>query len=71
MKIQMESTEIMAEVDGIKTRIWNGITEDGVQCFVFAAYVAFRADMPISRGAEQELIELDPPEQDGRLKGRV
>jgi hypothetical protein len=70
MRIQMESTEIFAAINGVKTRVWNGVTEDGVQCFAFVACLAFRGDeTPI--GVEIELMELDAPLLEDKLRGRV
>jgi hypothetical protein len=42
MKILMESTPHLATVDGIECRVWNGITENETQCFVFVHRVAVR-----------------------------
>ena len=42
MKILMESTPHLVTVDGIECRVWNGITENETQCFVFVHRVAVR-----------------------------
>jgi hypothetical protein len=52
----MEPTEFISEEDGVQTRIWNGVTENDEQVFVFVRYVASRGDM-------QGLIELAPKEK--------
>jgi hypothetical protein len=71
MRIQMESTAIIVTVQGVKCRVWNGVTEDGVQCFAFVACLAFRADHPPT-GIEAELIEMDAPILDeSELRGGV
>ncbi|HZL29188.1 MAG TPA: hypothetical protein VFC39_21870 [Acidobacteriaceae bacterium] len=32
MKITIESTDILTEIDGAMCRVWRGVTERGVQC---------------------------------------
>jgi hypothetical protein len=71
MRIQMESTAMIVDVGGVRTRVWNAVTEDGVQCFAFVASLAFRADETPSN-VEEELMELDAPLLDeARLRGKV
>jgi hypothetical protein len=61
MRIQMESTEMIVTINGgVKTRIWNAVTEDGVQCFAFVACLGFRADQPLIE-VEKELLEVASP----------
>jgi hypothetical protein len=40
MRIQIEPSEIFAVVRGVKCRVWNGVTEDDKQVFVFVAGVS-------------------------------
>jgi hypothetical protein len=54
MRIQIEPTELFADTDGQECRIWNGITEDGQQVFVFVRWIATRADLDA-----ENLIKLD------------
>jgi hypothetical protein len=42
MKIQMESTEHVITVDGVECRVWNAVTENNTQCFVFVHRIAVR-----------------------------
>lgn len=46
MKIQMEPTEHVVTVDGVECRIWNAVTENNTQCFVFVHRIAIRKDDP-------------------------
>ena len=71
MRIQMESTAMIVDIGGVRTRVWNAVTEDGVQCFAFVASLAFRAEETPSE-VETELIELEEPLlDDARLRARV
>jgi hypothetical protein len=45
MRIQIEPSDIVCELDGVTVRVWNGVTEDGTQCFVFVQAVASRQDI--------------------------
>jgi hypothetical protein len=44
MRIQAEPSEIFAEVNGTRCRVWNAVTEDGVQVFLFVCRVAVPSD---------------------------
>lgn len=44
MKITIESTEKMANVRGAPARVWTGMTEQGIRCFVFVSLIAVRGD---------------------------
>lgn len=44
MKIQMEPTEHIVAMDGVECRVWNGVTENDIQCFVFVHRIAVRND---------------------------
>lgn len=60
MRIQIEPTEHFLSVDGVPVRVWNGITEDGNQCFVMVHRIAVRAEDDTS-SLERELVETPPP----------
>lgn len=53
MKILMESSPHLAMVDGIECRVWNGVTENDTQCFVFVHRIAVR-----NSEDQQEFSEL-------------
>ena len=40
MKILMESTKHVITVDGVECRVWNAVTENDTQCFVFVHRIA-------------------------------
>jgi hypothetical protein len=44
MKIQMEPTSYIVDVDGVECRLWNAITEKGTQCFIFVHRIALPQD---------------------------
>lgn len=60
MRIQIEPTEIMTELDGVPVRVWNGITEAGTQCFVFVHRIAVSSDQN-QEAFEAELKAQAPP----------
>jgi hypothetical protein len=45
MKLQIEPTEILTTIDGVECRVWNGVTEDDKQVFVFIHRIATREDL--------------------------
>jgi hypothetical protein len=59
MRLQIEPSEIMVERDGKKVRVWNGVSENGTQCFVFVAAVAVREGWEAE--FERELEDYDAP----------
>ena len=53
MRIQIEPTDIFTTIGNEPVRVWNGITDEGVQCFVFVARVAVKAeDDPLGLAGE-------------------
>jgi len=62
MKIQMEPTEHILAMDGVECRVWNGVTENDIQCFVFVHRIAVRNDQDATelfgRSIPVEIIEL-------------
>jgi hypothetical protein len=44
VKIQMEPTELITDLDGVECRLWNAVTERGTQCFVYAHRIAVPSD---------------------------
>jgi hypothetical protein len=45
LRIQIEPSEIFLMVNGVRCRVWNGVTEDDKQVFVFVAALASHEDM--------------------------
>jgi len=60
MRITIESTEKITELDGVKVRVWDGVTEKGIHCKVFVHRLAVR-DMQDTTQFEQELKEMPEP----------
>jgi hypothetical protein len=52
MRIQIEPSDIFVDVNGVKCRVWNGITEDDKQVFVFVSSIASVEDL-------EGLIEIE------------
>lgn len=48
MKLTIESTDDIVLLNGVETRIWTGITENGVKCDVYIARIATDEDNDIS-----------------------
>jgi hypothetical protein len=63
MKIQIESTTKIVQLNGVPARIWEGNTESGipVHCFVTRIAVSKNAD---TSEFEKELREHAPPSMD-------
>lgn len=40
LRLQVEPTDIFIEVNGVRCRVWNGVSEDADQVFLFVARVA-------------------------------
>ena len=60
MKLQIEATEYLTEIDGVPVRLWEGTTEAGIPCKVFVHRVAVRGDRD-STQFDRELREQMPP----------
>lgn len=59
MKITIESTEKLADLNGVDCRLWEGVTENGIPCKVFVHRVAVREDRDSSQ-FDRELSEMPP-----------
>ena len=55
MNLLMTSTELVVTIDGIECRVWNAVTENNTQCFVFVHRVAVR-----NTEDQDEFAELYP-----------
>ena len=67
MKIQIEATPHITQLDGVECRAWRGITEDGVECVVLVHRIAVRLDAD-ARRFDRELREKLPPGQPIELR---
>jgi hypothetical protein len=63
MKITVESTSKIVELNSIPARVWEGHSENGMAIHCFITRVAVRPDEPPERVAlfERDLKEQKPP----------
>jgi hypothetical protein len=62
MRIQAEPSDIFAEVNGARCRVWNAITDTGDQIFLFVHRVAVPSDGELVFA--DELIPTETPKID-------
>jgi len=62
LKIEIEATETITEIDGVPVRLWEGKTESGIPCKVFVHRIAVHVDQDNAQ-FEQELLEQMPPSE--------
>ena len=62
MRIKMTATTELTDLDGIPVRVWDGVTDQGIECIVFVHRVAVRRDRD-QQQFEQELEALPEPER--------
>ena len=62
MKIQIEATDKLTQIDGVPVRLWEGVTELGTKCKVFVHRIAVHKD------EDSEQFDLELTEQ--MLPGR-
>jgi len=62
MKINIEATESITDIDGVAVRLWEGTTESGTKCKVFVHRIAVHKDENAD-DFERELKEKLPPGQ--------
>ena len=60
MRIQLESTDKIVTLNGVPARIWEGVTESGIEIHAFITRVAVHKDADASE-FEAELQEHAPP----------
>jgi hypothetical protein len=60
MKITVESTSKIVQLNGVPARVWEGHSENGVAIHCFITRVAMRSDEPAERVA---IFERDLKEQ--------
>lgn len=60
MKVQLHSTEKIVTINGIPARVWEGVTEGGVNCHAFITRIAVHENDDASE-FEKELQEHSPP----------
>lgn len=66
MKITIESTTRLVELDGVPARVWEGHTESGIPVIAFVTRLAVRDDHDTSQ-FDRELQECRAPSADVRM----
>lgn len=60
MKLKLESTEQLGEVNGAPVRVWRGRTGKGVEVLAYIAAIRAPGDEDLAE-LEAELLEVPPP----------
>ena len=60
MKLEIESTAVLAEINGAPARLWRGRTAKGVPVVVYIAAIQVDAGASTAE-LERELLEVEPP----------
>jgi len=60
MKLKIESTNLTTRIDGVKVRLWRGMTETGTPCNVFVHRIAVEMGAD-STEFDRQLREQLPP----------
>ena len=60
MKVQLASTAKIVELNGVPARVWEGVTESGIEVHAFITRIAVNKDADTSQ-FEEELKACDPP----------
>ena len=61
MKITINSTTLIATLNGVPARIWEGVTESGIPVTCYVTRIAIDKDEPRAAEFENELTEHAPP----------
>lgn len=63
MRVTLTSTTKIVEVDGVRTRVWEGHTAAGIVCHAYIALIAADLDSDVSE-FEADLVEHAAPSPD-------
>ena len=61
MKITIESTTKLVELNGVPARLWEGQTESGIKVHAYVTRIAVDADEPRQEEFQQELHACRQP----------
>ena len=61
MKITIESTSQLTEIEDVPVRVWEGVTDRGTRCKVFVHRLAVEDEGDAVEEFERELAECLPP----------
>jgi hypothetical protein len=67
MKVTLEMSDELVNVDGVICRIWNGYAENEVPVRFYVHRVAVPIKLP-QKLFQEELIKVDPPETEEDLR---
>lgn len=62
MKATIESTNVTTRIDGVKVRLWRGVTENGVRCNFFVHRIAVDTNENTAEFDRQLREQLEPAE---------
>ena len=60
MKLTIELTERITVIDGVPVRVWHGLTQSGVPCYVLVHRIAVANECDAAQ-FDEELIEMARP----------
>lgn len=61
MKVTIESTSKIVQLNGVPARVWEGQTESGIKVLCYITRVAIGKDEPRTEEFERELTEQRSP----------
>lgn len=64
MRVILESTTKVVNVNGVPARIWQGKTESGIEVHAFITRIAINKNESRKEEFEEELIQCSPPSAD-------
>lgn len=57
MKLTIEATDVLTEMDGVPVRVWNGTTENGTPCEVYVHRIGCSTCRSVCGGRRVARIE--------------
>jgi hypothetical protein len=66
MKVTIEMTDELVDIDGVLCRIWTGHEENGVPVRVYVHRLAVPLELPQER-FKRELVAMEPPAAEEQL----
>lgn len=61
MKLTIEATDQLVELDGVLVRLWEGTTESGLPCLVYVYRIAVPIEVDQAEFLASLGEEVDPP----------
>ena len=60
MKMTIEATDQLTDLDGVPVRVWHGLTEGGAPCIVFVHRIAVHNDVDAEQFDRELRAEMPP-----------